>query len=315
MSSESVVIGMRRRAVRHGARSAGRELDRDVARRRPRPSALTRTGRPRARSWQLLALAVALAVLFVIAPASLAGGSYGRSFTDNGSLVEATRTSFAAFWSAGSGDLPPALQNAADYWERYHLVKALIAGLLLAVLLMLGTRVGRALSRAEARDGSGTAPLIAAAVAIAVSTLAAIVLVAANVQGTFAPFASLLSLLGPEQRGGGLAATVDQVRQALAQPGASHSAALNAMVEDFARYHAVFAALAAALAAGFAVVGVTAWRARRSARVAGGGLRRMLGAFGVSSIMLSLLLLVVALANVSNATAPEEGLRLFFGGA
>jgi hypothetical protein len=314
MSSESVVIGMRRRAVRHGARSAGRELDRDVPRRRPRPSALTRSGRPRASSRQLVALAVALAVLFVIAPATLAGGTYGRSFTDNGSLVDATRTSFAAFWSAGSGDLPPALQSAVDYWQRYHVVKALIAGLLLAVLLVLGTRVGRALSRSDGRDGGKTTALIAAAVGIALSALVAIVLTVANIQGAMAPFASLLSLLGVEQRGGELAATVDQVRQALAQPGATHSAALNAIVDDFAFYHAVFAVVAAALAVCFLVVGVTAWRARRSATVASGGVRRMLGAFGASSIVLALLVLVVALANVSNATAPEEGLRIFFGG-
>lgn len=313
MNDGSAVIGMRRRAVRHGARSAGRDADGAAPRRPARSSPLTRSKRPRASSRHLVALAVALAVLFVIAPATLAGGSYGRSFTDNGSLVDATRTSFVGFWNAGSGDLPPALQNAVDYWQRYHLVKALIAGLLLAVLLVLGTRVGRALSRAEARDGSRTAPLVAAAVAIAVSALVAIVLTAANIQGAMAPFASLLSLLGVEQRGGELAATVDQVRQALASPGASHSAALNAIVDDFAFYHAVFAVVAAALAAGFAVVGVTAWRARRSATTSG-GVRRMLGGFGLSSLVLALLILVVALANVSNATAPENGLRIFFGG-
>lgn len=169
-------------------------------RRVARSSSTAGAKRPRLRTVHLVGLVVALAVLFVIAPASLAGGDYGRSFTDNGTLVDATRTSFVEFWSAGSGHYPPALQSAVDYWARYHLAKALIAALLLAALLVLGARVWRIRSRPESLSRGRTSALTAALVGIAMLALVAVVLVAANVQGATSPFTSLLSLLGPEQR-------------------------------------------------------------------------------------------------------------------
>jgi hypothetical protein len=125
----------------------------------------------------LVGSALALAVLFVIAPASLAGGTYGRGFTDNAPLVDATRASL-------------------DYWFRYHVAKASIAALLLAVLIVLGVRVWRSLAGSDGPGRGGTAALASACIGITVLAVSAMALVMANIQGAIAPFSSLLSLLG-----------------------------------------------------------------------------------------------------------------------
>ena len=265
----------------------------------------------------LVGLALALAVAFVIAPSSLAGGTYGRSGFDNGPLVDVTRTSLVAFWKAGAGDFSPSLQSTVDYWVRYHVAKALIAAALSVVLIVLGARAWRALARAEGRGR--TAALTSAGAGVTMLALFAMSVVMANVQGAIAPFSSLLSLLGPEQRGGELAVTIDQIRQMLAQsagvPGGQRSLALDTIVGDFSRYHAALAVMAAVGTAALAVVAATSWRAGSSPTRSSAPSRGLLRASGVSSGALALLMLLVTVANVSNATAPEQGLLLFFGPA
>lgn len=263
-------------------------------------------------------------MLFVIAPASLAGGTYGRGFTDNAPLVDATRASLVEFWSSGRGDFPPALQSTVDYWFRYHVAKASIAALLLAVLIVLGVRVWRSLAGSDGPGRGGTAALASAGIGITVLAVSAMALVMANIQGAIAPFSSLLSLLGPGHRGGEVAVTVDQIRDVLAQPGGAsgvrRSMALDTIVGDFSRYHVALAVQAGAVAAGSVVVGLTvvamvSRRARSSAMVSSARARRMLWALAVSSIALALLMMLVTAANISNATTPERGLRIFFDGA
>lgn len=267
----------------------------------------------------LLGLAVALVVLFVIGPPTLAGGTYGRSFVDNGALVDATRTSLVAFWGSGTGELPPALRSAADYWVRYHVVKAVIAALLAAVLLVLALRAWRTLAGPDDLGRGRTVALTVSAAGAAGLAAIVVVVVLVNVQGALAPLSSLLSLLGPGERSGDVAATIDQIRGALSSPAGApagpQAAALERIVDDFARYHAVFAALAAAAAAGLVVLARVAVRVRASSPGLPVRARRLLRALGVGSIALALLLAVVCLANVSNATDPEEGLRIFFAGA
>jgi hypothetical protein len=121
-----------------------------------------------------------------------------------------------------------------------------------------------------------------------------------------------------------VAVTVDQIRDVLAQPGGAsgvrRSMALDTIVGDFSRYHVALAVQAGAVAAGSVVVGLTvvamvSRRARSSAMVSSARARRMPWALGVSSIALALLMMLVTAANISNATTPERGLRIFFDGA
>lgn len=84
--------------------------------------------------------------------------------------------------------------------------------------------------------------------------------------------------------------------------------ALQAAVDHWARYHAALAAMALVAAAGLTVVALRAWRAARPRPHA----RRTLRAFAVAGTALAAAMFVLAAANVSNAVAPEDGLRRFF---
>ena len=70
--------------------------------------------------------------------------------------------------------------------------------------------------------------------------------------------------------------------------------ALNALVHDCAKFHAVLAVLGGLATAGFVLVGVFSWRRSR--------------AFAVSTAVLGLLMAVITYANASNALNPRHDL-------
>jgi len=86
------------------------------------------------------------------------------------------------------------------------------------------------------------------------------------------------------------------------------------MIGDFSRYHVAMAVLAAIVAV--VLVGITAVLWKRVARTEpyGRRTRRLLGSFGLLSALLSLALVVVAVANAATAADPEPALRAFFAG-
>lgn len=275
----------------------------------------TGAGRRGGSTRRLVALGAFLATLFVVAPPTLAGGTYGRGPSAAGELATAARASVVDLWRSGTGDLPPTLRSAVDYWARYHAAKALLAGLLAVVLIALGLRLWRSLAASgpAGRRGTRAALLVVAALALGAGVLAM-----ANIQGAVAPLFSLLALAQPGHHGGDPALMATQARELLATPaatrGGAHAEALGTLVDGFARYHAVLAVLATGAAIGLAVLGTRALRARRS-RVVTAPARPTLRTLGVSAIGVALLLGLVAAANVSNAIAPEPGLVLFLGGA
>lgn len=86
------------------------------------------------------------------------------------------------------------------------------------------------------------------------------------------------------------------------------------MVDDFARYHLVLAVTGAVVAAAFAGAGVLL---RRRARQTGPGERRAgraLRAGALGSAALSLVALVIVVANVTTAADPAPALLAFFEG-
>ncbi len=240
-------------------------------------------------------LAVALGVMFVVLPPVVAGGTYGHAVLDNSRLVDATGRSLVEFWTAGAGSPPPALQGAADHWATYHALKAATAALLTVVLITLTRRIRRA-------PRSTRRPLriarAAAATSVSGCALMALLLVMANIQGAIAPLSSVLSLLSPEQRTGDLAATTAQIHRQLSSPGSARTPALNTIVDDFARYHAALAAMAAIAAAGLALAARKSWPRSRPA--------------GIATAVVAGLMLLLCVANVSNALAPEHGLLAFY---
>ena len=94
---------------------------------------------------------------------------------------------FVQLWATGDGRLGE-LSATADFWARFHVVKATLSTVLLVVLCLLLPRVWRASTDAGSRARRwGLALLGQAASALAVVSL---LLVVANLQGAVAPLSS-----------------------------------------------------------------------------------------------------------------------------
>lgn len=258
----------------------------------------------------LVALAVALGVAFVVAPRPLANGS-DSGFADERDLREALRAAFVDYWSDGDRDFAPAMARIVDYWVRYHVVKAGIAAILLIVLVALGVLLWKAFLRAGGRGGKVT--LASGGIVVTALAVFSLMLVMANIQGAVAPFSSLLTMVP----GGAGDEALHQARQQLADSlnaGGQNSPPLEAMINDFSRYHVAMAVIAAVVAV--ALIGVSAVFWKRFARTASSDrqTRRLLGSFGALSMVLSLGAIVVVVANTTVAADPAPALLAFFDG-
>ncbi|MEV6274299.1 hypothetical protein [Nocardia sp. NPDC051832] len=246
----------------------------------------------------LVACAGVLGAGFVGGPRKLAGAD----FADESELRDAFRVTFVEYWNSGGREFTPGLARVVDYWFRYHLIKAGIAAGLAVVLVALGVLLWRRFLRGGG-SGAGVGGVVATALA-----LLSLVLVAANVQGAMAPFASLFPML---TGAGGPAGTLGLVRELLGSAAAGPPA-LDAMVGEFARYHVVMAVEAGVLAVAF--LGFGAALLAKFAKTADRRGRFVLGVHGGLGVVLSLAVVVVAVANTTNAADPEAGLLALFSG-
>ncbi|GAA0269080.1 tat (twin-arginine translocation) pathway signal sequence [Cryptosporangium japonicum] len=204
-------------------------------------------------------LSATLVVAFVVVPGWVAGRGA------DGSL----RPAFVAWWRSGSGALSPELTRIVDHWFRYHVVKGLIAALLLVVLIVLGTRVA----------GWALVPVVA------LGSLA-LVSVMANLQGAVAPFASLFPLLSADDLRGPAAALRAGTR----------SPALRVMIDDYTAYHAAMVGAAGLVAVALVVAVVVLVRRRAP-----------WPAVAVAALVATGAL-VLTVANVTTTLDPEPGL-------
>jgi hypothetical protein len=262
----------------------------------------------------LAGFAVALGAAFVLAPRVLAASAPGGGYAGQPALITAVRTTFVEYWDPANRAYPPDLERLVDYWTRYHIAKAVIAALLLAVLVILGCRLwGALLSAGRLTPVRGSALALSGALAT-VLAVGCSVLVVANIQGAVAPFSSLLSMLPLGSHDQALLHTVGQVKQGLTgYPATGRTTpALQAMVSDFALYHAAVVALAAAVAVIATVMSVVSWRRRARTPSSERRTRRVLELAGFSSALLALAVLVIALANLGTAMHPAPALLAFF---
>ncbi|MFI2736822.1 hypothetical protein [Streptomyces sp. NPDC018711] len=260
--------------------------------------------------------AAALTVAFVLLPRTLAARGTGGGLGEKEALAAALREAFVAYWRSGERGFPPDLDRVVTYWFRYHVAKAVIAALLLAVLVALGVLLWKAFLKSPLGAGKGFAFATAGVLATALALLS-LAAVTANVQGAAAPFASLLPMLPTGATEGEPADALDRIRQSLAAaPGAGDqvSPALDVMIGDFARYHEAMAVIAAAVAVGLIALSVLSWRRFRRTAPADRRTRRAAGALGVLSVLSSLLVIVVAMANTTTAADPRPALLAFFEG-
>ncbi|MEV6070977.1 hypothetical protein AB0L82_30905 [Nocardia sp. NPDC052001] len=259
----------------------------------------------------LVALAVALSLALVIAPRTLAA-SGSADFSDENALRDAFRKAFAEYWASGSGDFPASLQHTVDYWFRYHIAKAVIAGLLLIVLVALAVLLWKAFLRAAELGAGISAALATAGTFVTLLALFALLTVMANLQGVAAPFASLLPMLPVGDSGGDLAPTLHQIRQDLAED--RITPALRVMIDDFGRYHAAMAVIAATTGVIAIVASALCWRAFARTTGSDKRTRRTLAAFATLATVLSLAAITIAVVNTATAADSPPALTAFFDG-
>jgi hypothetical protein len=147
--------------------------------------------------------------------------------------------------------------------------------------------------------------------------LFSLTIVMANIQGAAAPFASLLPMLADGPTDGELANTLGQVRQRLAESpnsGGQTPPALDAMISDFSRYHVAMAVIAAIVAVVLIGTSVALWKGFAGTESSDKSTSRVLGSYAALSTMVSLVVIVIAVANTTTAANPAPALLAFFDG-
>jgi hypothetical protein len=255
-------------------------------------------------------MAVALSLAVVVAPMVLASVWSGDGYANLADLRGAVGSGLVHYWAADTGRLGPDLERVVDHWRRFHLVKAVLSGMLLVVLLELGSRLATAYVEAP----RGSSRLLAGVLAVADAVLALIVLlvVMANVQGAAAPLSSALGLLPLDSPDRDLASTITQIRHDLA--GEATSPAQAALVHDFAVYHAAMAGLAVLVSAGLVAVVARSWRRHAATPRVEARRRRVLAVGAPAAAVSATVFVVVAAANITTVLDPAPALLAFFDG-
>lgn len=256
----------------------------------------------------LVGATATLCVAFVLAPITLAARTSRDKFADQHDIVTHAGAAFVQYWHAGRQTFPPQLAALVDYWSHYHVAKAAIAAILALASVLLAVMLWRAVLRSS---GLGrTFALGSSGVAAALLALASAAVVVANIQGAIAPFSSLLSMLPFGSPDASLAGVLDQVRQQLA--GGVRSPALAVMIDDDVRYHVVVVVAAAIAAVALIGGGIAAWRWFGAA--SGKHTRRVAALFGVLSVVSTLIVVVVGVANLTTVADPAPALLGLFNG-
>ncbi len=261
---------------------------------------------PSARRW-----AVLLTLATFLVPAGFVAL---RGFGGEAGLVAASESAFVrADLSRPLGD-SAALAELTAVWREFHLLKAVLAGLLVLALVGLASAVRH--SAEAAGGGRRRWSTLSAYGGVVLWLLGALTVLLANVQGAVAPFASVASLLPSGRGSGALGGVLGDLRAAMVAEPASAGGVLAAqLLGDFTVYHAVFAVLAGVTGAALAVLAVRAvwrrWRLRGPGRGAPPTWPLQTALYGTAGAFF----LLVALANVSTWAHPVPALVASLGGA
>ncbi len=252
-------------------------------------------------AWFVIAGLLTIAV--VALPAAVARSLTGTSLTV-AALPGTVAAGFEQWVRTGQASSAP-LAPAVSFWAVFHVVKAVVAALLLVTLIPVGRQVWNAYERARSRGRRARLRAIGGLGSLAVPLLVLVVM--ANVQGAVAPLSSVLTFLpmdGP---------AVTQVRDQLASGRMTPPS--TTLVADFRLYHAALVA-AAVVAIGLGSAATTTlWVQRARMHESRRRLRRVLAVGGMIIPVMLLLLGVVLLANVSTVADTTPALAAFFDGS
>ncbi|MEV6219042.1 hypothetical protein [Nocardia sp. NPDC051833] len=257
-------------------------------------------------------VAVLLGIAFVLVPGIVAGWGSEGGIGSEGELRRALRVAFAGYWSSGDGEFSPALNDVVEYWFRYHLVKGLIAVVLLGVLAVLAAVLWDAVGRDSDAGCVRRLVLGTAGAVVTLFAVLALLAVMANAQGAVAPYASVLPMLFDDPVGPELAGTLAEVNQQLAVSAeVGSSPALEVMIDDFTRYHVAMVVISSVVAVGFGIATMVLWT-RRAGKSSGE--RAVLAGLGLLAMGLAVVFAVVAVANTTTVAEPLPALQALFDG-
>jgi hypothetical protein len=260
----------------------------------------------------LAVLALTLAAAFVVLPRPFAAAVSGRDYGDEQHLRVTVTAAFVDYWQTGRRLLTTELSHLVDYWRWYHVLKAATAIGLMVVLVVLASRLWRAFAgsapRAQARR------LATAGVVVTVLAVVAFVAAMANLQGTIAPFSSLMSMLPITSAQGDLTVMIGQVKAQLSHYPSGSSGALQQMVHDLAVYHVVIAVISGTAAAALIGLVVVSFRAYAGTRRVDRRARRLFRGLGSAALVMGVLLGLLALGNTSAVIDSPTAVLNFYRG-
>jgi hypothetical protein len=252
----------------------------------------------------LVIAATGLSGAFVFAPSVLLARSFGE-YQAPGRLEAAVANGLIELWSSGSAELPAELSSLADYWFFWHAIKVGICILLLMVLALLAIASWRACTQ---EGGSVSAGILSAVVTAVLVPLVVVVLLA-NVQSVASPLVSLLQVLPGSSAEVDIAATVQQISAAQADPAATASfAPFGLLADEIVRYHLALTVASSSTMVITAWIGVRTWVSRM--RDTGGALRkrRLLLALSVSTSVAAVGFALIAAESFVSALNPAGSL-------
>lgn len=255
------------------------------------------------RSTLLWSGVVLLVGLVVLAPFRLAALGWG-GYPDVGALADTVTAGFVRF--AATGSLSADLSETVNYWQRFHLIKALLAAALLVLLLAVGSRIWGAYARTPSlgrRTLLGLGGLLQSGMAVL-----ALVIAVANIQGALVPLSSVLGLM---PLGGDDAALNAAVAQIASHP---HQSAFEYLLADFARYHAMMVAIGAMVTIGLLMYALHLLRRRVRLPKAERRMRWVLLAGTALTLVLAAFFALITAANLSTWIEPLPALLGFLNG-
>jgi len=265
----------------------------------------------RLRAWWVIALLLtagaALVWAFVVAPAALLSGRYGK-YNDLATLQGTLASSLVEFWQGGTSTFPSSLAELVDYWFQWHAIKVAICAPMAVVLTLLAAALWSRYLRAGRRSAAW---YLVGGACSTVSVALAVGLVVLNIQATSAPLVALLPLL-PADAGMGPA---ELVREALSNGSNAqeHPAALSVLLDEVARYNWILALVSSVLTLACIAASIVSWRRCAKAGANAPRVRKMYITLGIVTALAAGALLFLSAVSTRSALNPSDALMGLLG--
>jgi hypothetical protein len=276
---------------------------------------ITSTVDPQQSKWtnKRVLTAAATLLLFAVffAPFPLASLLPGVGFGNVGELSASMSSGFHSYWISGGIAFNTDLNSAVSFWEHFHAVKALLAGVLLFVLAQLAIQIYRSYVRASTTGAR--LRLAAIGMVIAGAAFLALLILTANIQGIIAPWTSAMGLLPSAPQTPELAHTLNEVSLTLeTQPDAT---SLTALTDAFSRYHFSMILVGLATIVGLLAVIYFLWRSRSRMPKEQRRQRRVLSLSLLMVLTVIGFFALITAANISTVADPVPALIGTFNGS